>query len=149
MKCPYCAYTKSSVLESRDSEDEQSIRRRRQCLGCNKRFTTYERVEFLDIKIIKKNGDLQRFDRNKMKSGILLACEKRHISDQVINNLIDEVEMEVLKHKINPISSLELGKMISARLKKIDPVVYLRFTSVFQEFKSVEEFKNQIKKLDY
>ena len=149
MKCPYCAYTKSSVLESRDSEDEQSIRRRRQCLDCNKRFTTYERVEFLDIKITKKNGDLQRFDRDKMKNGILLACEKRHISDQVINNLIDEVEKKVLHRKTNPVSSLELGKMISTRLKKIDPVVYLRFASVFQEFQSVEEFKNQIEKLNY
>jgi len=149
MKCPYCGHIKSSVLESRDSEDEQSIRRRRQCLNCNKRFTTYERVEFVDIKIIKKNGELQRFDREKVKNGIMLACEKRHVSDQIINNLIDEVEMEVLKHKSNPISSLELGKMISARLKKIDPVVYLRFTSVFQEFKSVEEFKNQIEKLSY
>ena len=137
MKCPYCNHSKSSVLESRDSEDTQVTRRRRECLKCHKRFTTYERVEILDLKIVKKNGDLEKFNRQELKNGILTACEKRDIEEKVIDNLLNDIEMKILNRKSNMVSSTDLGKMVLTRLKKIDPVAYLRFTSVFLEFNSL------------
>jgi transcriptional repressor NrdR len=148
MKCPYCASIKTSVLESRDSEDGQVTRRRRKCQKCSKRFTTYERVEIIDLKIIKKDGTSEDFDRVKMKYGIKLACEKRNITSDEIEKIIEEIELKLLNRKSTDISSSDIGRMILTRLKKLDPVAYLRFASVFLEFDDVEQFKKQINKLN-
>lgn len=148
MKCPYCNYAKSSVLESRDSEDGLVTRRRRKCQKCDKRFTTYERVEIIDLKIVKKNGEKQDFDREKMKSGIKLAFEKRETSDDEIEKLAEDIELKLLNRKSTEISSADIGRMILTRLKKMDPVAYLRFASVFLEFDHVDEFKKQIEELN-
>jgi transcriptional repressor NrdR len=148
MKCPYCFTTKTSVLESRDSEDGQVTRRRRQCHKCDKRFTTYERVEIIDLKIMKKDGSSEDFDRTKMKYGIKLACEKRNITDDELEKIIEEIEIKLLNRKSTDISSSDIGRMILTRLKKLDSVAYLRFASVFLEFQDVNEFKKQINKLN-
>lgn len=147
MRCPYCNFTKSSVLESRDSEDDQVTRRRRQCLRCKKRFTTYERIEVIDLKVIKKDGSKEDFDRKKVKHGIKLACEKRNISDEEVEKIIEEIEIKLLNRKSTEVSSSDIGRMILNRLKKIDKVAYLRFASVFLEFDNITEFKKQIQEL--
>ncbi|NMB57464.1 transcriptional repressor NrdR [Candidatus Beckwithbacteria bacterium] len=148
MHCPYCNFPKSSVLESRDSEDNEVTRRRRQCLNCQKRFTTYERIEVIDLRVIKKDGTKENFDRNKMKQGIKLACEKRVISDEEIEKIIEDIELKLLNRKSTEISSSDIGRMILTRLKRFDKVAYLRFASVFLEFESVENFKKQIQELN-
>lgn len=148
MKCPYCNYNKSSVLESRDSEDGCVTRRRRECQKCHKRFTTYERVEVIDLKVIKKDGSKEEFDRQKVFNGINLAFEKRQIDDEEIEKIVEDIELRLLNRKSTEISSADIGRMILTRLKKKDPVAYLRFASVFLEFENVNEFKKQIKKLN-
>lgn len=148
MKCPYCNYNKSSVLESRDSEDGCVTRRRRECQKCHKRFTTYERVEVIDLKVIKKDGSKEEFDRQKVFNGINLAFEKRQIDDEEIEKIVEDIELRLLNRKSTEISSADIGRMILTRLKKKDPVAYLRFASVFLEFENVSEFKKQIKKLN-
>ena len=147
LKCPYCSYSKSSVLESRDSEDNQVTRRRRHCLRCGKRFTTYERVEVIDLKVIKKDGAKEEFNRDKLKKGIILACEKRSIPSEDIEKIIEDVELRLLNRKSTDVSSSDIGRMVLTRLKKLDPVAYLRFASVFLEFKNIEEFKHQLQEL--
>ena len=147
MRCPYCNYHKSSVLESRDSEDNQVTRRRRQCSHCHKRFTTYERVEIIDLKIVKKDGTKEDFRRRKVKEGIDVACEKRNIDTKIIEKVVDDIELKLLNRKSTQVSSADIGRMTLTRLKKIDQVAYLRFASVFLEFENIEEFKNQINEL--
>jgi transcriptional repressor NrdR len=146
--CPYCNSPKSSVLESRDSEDGQVTRRRRECNRCQKRFTTYERVEIIDLKVVKKDGNKEDFDRVKMKYGIKLACEKRDILEEDIEKIIEDIELRLMNRKSTEVSSSDIGRMILTRLKHMDPVAYLRFASVFLEFNSVGEFKKQIQELD-
>ena len=146
--CPYCNSPKSSVLESRDSEDGQVTRRRRECNRCQKRFTTYERVEIIDLKVVKKDGNKEDFDRVKMKYGIKLACEKRDILEEDIEKIIEDIELRLMNRKSTEVSSSDIGRMILTRLKRMDPVAYLRFASVFLEFNSVGEFKKQIQELD-
>lgn len=148
MRCPYCNYSKSSVLESRDSEDDQVTRRRRECLKCAKRFTTYERVEIIDLKVVKKDGNKEDFDRVKINYGIKLACEKRNVSDEEIEQIVEDIEIRLLNRKSTEVSSSDIGRMILTRLKKVDPIAYLRFASVFLEFENIEEFKKQIKKIN-
>jgi len=147
MKCPYCTSEQTSVLESRDSEDGDVTRRRRECIKCGKRFTTYERVEVITLKVVKKDGNKEDFDREKIKRGIRLACEKREISEEEIEKIIDDIELRLLNRKSTEISSSDIGRMILTRLKKIDKVAYLRFASVFLEFESLEEFRRQIQEL--
>ncbi len=147
MYCPYCNYHKSSVLESRDSEDGQVTRRRRHCQKCGKRFTTYERIEIIDLKIIKKDGTKEEFNRQKIHHGISLACEKRNISIEEIEQIVEEIELKLLNRKSTEISSSDIGRMILTRLKKMDKVAYLRFASVFLEFKGISEFKKEIQEL--
>jgi len=148
MRCPYCNHSKSSVLESRDSEDGQVTRRRRECIKCKKRFTTYERVEIIDLKVIKKDGNKEDFDRVKLRYGIKLACEKRNLSDEELEKLIEDIELRLLNRKSVEVSSSDIGRMVLTRLKKFDPVAYLRFASVFLEFDDINEFKKQINKLE-
>ena len=147
MICPYCSNQESQVLESRDSEDGNVIRRRRKCSKCGKRFTTYERIENLDLKVIKKDGKKENFDREKIKNGIQKACEKRPVEDEQIERIIDDIEMRFVNRKSTEISSSDIGRMVLTRLKKMDEVAYLRFASVFLEFKDVDEFKKIIREI--
>jgi transcriptional repressor NrdR len=147
MLCPYCASDQTSVLESRESEDGTVTRRRRECNKCGKRFTTYERVEVIDLKVVKKDGNLEDFDREKIKMGIIKACEKRPCGREEIEGIIDDIEMRFLNRKSTEISSSDIGRMVLTRLKKLDEVAYLRFASVFLEFKDVEEFKKVIREI--
>jgi transcriptional repressor NrdR len=147
MLCPYCNSDQTSVLESRDSEDGTVTRRRRECSKCQKRFTTYERVEVIDLKVVKKNNQVEEFDREKIKEGIVKACEKRPCDEEDIESIIDEIEMRLLNRKSTEVSSSDIGRMVLTRLKKLDQVAYLRFASVFLEFASVDEFKKVIKEI--
>lgn len=147
MLCPYCGSSQTAVLESRDSEDGAVTRRRRECQRCDKRFTTYERVENIDLKVMKKDGSLEPFDREKIKIGILKACEKRPVEKEEIERIIEEIEMRLLNRKSTEVSSSDIGRMVLTRLKKLDKVAYLRFASVFLEFESVKEFQKEIREI--
>ncbi len=147
MLCPYCNNPKTSVLESRDSEDQQVTRRRRKCLKCDKRFTTYERIEIIDLKVIKRSDQKEDFQRNKILKGLVIACEKRKIESDILEKIVDEIELKLLNRKSVEVSSSDIGRMVLTRLKKIDKVAYLRFASVFLEFDNIDEFKKQINEL--
>ncbi len=145
MQCPYCGSEELSVLESRDSAD--SLRRRRECVKCKKRFTTYERVEAIDLFVVKKDGRRERFERNKVKNGVLHACEKRDVSMDKIDDLVSEVERDLMTRGDNEISSKEVGELVMKKLVKLDKVAYIRFASVYKEFEEVKDFVKEIKKL--
>ena len=147
MRCPYCTSSETSVLESRDSEDGEVTRRRRECAKCGKRFTTYERVEVIDLKVVKKDGNREDFSRKKIKRGIYLACEKRDIPEEEIEKVIDDIELRLLNRKSIEVSSSDIGRMILTRLKKVDKIAYLRFASVFLEFESIDQFVKEIKEI--
>jgi len=147
MKCPYCFSDDSTVLESRESEEGNVLRRRRECVKCKKRFTTYERIENIDLKVVKKDGRKENFSREKIVAGISKACEKRPVQPEQIERLVDEIEMRLLNRKSTEISSSDIGRLVLTRLKKLDKVAYLRFASVFLEFGSVEEFRREIKEI--
>jgi len=147
MKCPYCANSELKVIDKRDSDDK-SIWRRRECLKCKKRFTTYERIELADIIVIKKDGRRERFDRNKVKTGILKACEKRPITNEMIEKIVDEVEAELRSGKSVEVSSKKIGELVMKKLKRIDKVAYIRFASVYREFADIESFREELKKLE-
>lgn len=146
MKCPFCQYEETKVVDKRDIEN--LTRRRRECLKCEKRFTTYERVE-LEIKVIKKDGSRESFDREKIKKGIEKACEKRPISSEEIEKLIEEVESKIYKIAENgkEIESKKIGEIVMEKLKKIDKIAYIRFASVYREFADIEDFKEELKEL--
>jgi len=148
MKCPFCASLDSAVLESRDSEDGAVVRRRRECVKCGKRFTTYERIENIDLKVVKKDGRKENFDREKIKKGIAKAGEKRPVDQEQIERIVDDIELRLLNRKSTEISSSDIGRMVLTRLKKVDKVAYLRFASVFLEFGSVEEFRQEIREIE-
>jgi transcriptional repressor NrdR len=147
MKCPYCSNEETKVMDSRDTEDLEATRRRRECLKCNKRFTTYERVEEADIVIIKKDGNRERFDRQKLTNGILKACEKRSISMEKIEKLVDSVESDLRKRDSVEVKSDSLGKLIMRKLKTLDKVAYIRFASVYLEFEDLNRFGEELEKL--
>ncbi len=147
MRCPYCAHMETKVLDSRDAEDLAVTRRRRECEKCQKRFTTYERVEFLDLVVRKKDGKTEPFDRKKIESGIMKACEKRPISHEKIEETVDQIEREIRKKEGTEISSSEIGAMVMENLKKLDKVAYIRFASVYREFADLDEFETEVKKL--
>lgn len=147
MKCPFCKKQDTQVLESRDSEEGEVTRRRRECKKCGKRFTTYERVENISLKVVKKNGKVEDYDREKIMQGLLKACEKRECSEEDLEAIIDDVEMRLLSRKSTQVSSSDIGRMLLTRLKKLDKIAYLRFASVFLEFESVVEFKKEIKEI--
>lgn len=144
MKCPVCGYPESRVVDSRPSNDFSNIRRRRECLSCKHRFTTYEIIDTVHPVVIKRDGSKELFDKNKLLVGILKACEKRPVSAETIANDIELSLSGSLNHEI---SSAELGEMVMSRLKKLDPVAYVRFASVHREFRDVETFISEIKKL--
>ncbi|MDR3217078.1 MAG: transcriptional regulator NrdR [Clostridiaceae bacterium] len=147
MKCIYCGSFDSKVVDSRLSEDGSSIRRRRECTGCGKRFTTYETVEYTPVMVIKKNGVRQPFDVKKIKSGLIKACEKRPVSMYEIEKFADDIQKRVMNSLEQEISSKEIGEMIMDGLKKIDEVAYVRFASVYRQFKDVNTFITEIEQL--
>src|SRR3972149_5348134 len=147
MKCPYCGSKDSEVVETRDSEDLETIRRRRACLKCQKRFTTYERVENVHLVVIKKDGRREQFNRDKLRSGILRSCEKTRVSLEDIERIVTEVERELRGADSVEVESKKIGQMIALRLKKIDKVAYIRFSSVFRRFVDVEDFEEEVRKL--
>lgn len=147
MKCPYCGSTETEVVETRDSEDLETIRRRRACLRCEKRFTTYERVETVNLIVIKKEGKREQFDRDKLKSGILKSCEKTKVSLDKIEKIVTEVERELRSGESVEIDSKKIGQMVAQKLKKIDKVAYIRFSSVFRRFVDVEDFQKEVRRL--
>lgn len=147
MHCPYCGSNESEVVETRDSEDLDTIRRRRACQSCDKRFTTYERVETVNLIVIKKDGRREQFHRDKLKSGILRASEKTTVPLDVIEHIVAEVEREFRSSDSVEIESKKIGQMVAARLKKIDKVAYIRFASVFKRFVDAEDFEKEAKRL--
>lgn len=146
MKCPYCGETETSVIDSRESEDT-SIRRRRCCNQCGKRFTTYERIEGIELKVIKKNGLKEQFNREKLKRGIVKATWKRPVSMELVEELLDEVERKLRQKTVCEVKSWEIGNLVINRLRKIDPLSYLLFASVYRDFESIEDFEKEITRL--
>jgi transcriptional repressor NrdR len=147
MKCPFCNHENTRVIDSRPAEDNNSIRRRRVCDECGKRFTTYEKVETIPLIIIKKDNNREAYDRAKIESGILRACHKRPVSAEQITRLIDEVETEIFNMEEKEISAEVIGELIMNKLKDLDPVAYVRFASVYREFKDVNTFMDELKKM--
>ena len=147
MKCPYCGSPDSEVVETRASEDVDTIRRRRECLKCEKRFTTYERIENVNLVVIKKDGKREQFDRDKLKRGIIRSCEKTSVSIEQIEKIVTEIERELRGADSVEIESKKIGQMVAMRLKKIDKVAYIRFSSVFKRFVDVEDFEEEVKRL--
>lgn len=147
MKCPYCGSNETEVVETRDSEDLGTIRRRRECLKCQKRFTTYERIENVNLVVIKKDGKREQFDRDKLRAGIVRSCEKTKVSMEDIERIVTEVERELLSADSVEVESKKIGQLVATRLKKIDKVAYIRFSSVFRRFVDVEDFEKEVKRL--
>jgi transcriptional repressor NrdR len=147
MKCPYCGSTESEVVETRTSEDVDTIRRRRECLKCKKRFTTYERIENVNLVVIKKDGKREQFDRDKLKSGIIRSSEKTAVSMEDIEKIVTEIERELRGGESVEVESKKVGQMVAVKLKKIDKVAYIRFASVFKRFVDIEDFQEEVKRL--
>lgn len=146
MMCPFCKAEDTKVIDSRKNDD-YCIRRRRECLICKKRFTTYEKIETSPILVIKKDNTREPFDKDKLKRGILNSCIKRPISSKIIDRLADEVENEVSLRDESEIPSIEIGELVLKKLKKIDDIAYIRFASVYREFKEVESFNKEVEKI--
>lgn len=147
MKCPYCASEENKVVDKRETSDLEATRRRRECLKCGKRFTTYERVEIVDIMVIKKNGSREPFDRNKLMRGISKACEKRPISKEDIEKAVLEIESELRNMDTTEIESKVIGEKVMKKLKKLDKVAYIRFASVYRDFTDLKTFEKELHKL--
>ena len=147
MKCPYCGSKDTEVVETRDSEDLETIRRRRECIKCKKRFTTYERIENINLIVIKKAGRREQFDRDKLKRGIIRSCEKTKVSLEDIEKIVTEIERELRGADSVEIESKKIGQMVASRLKSLDKVAYIRFSSVFKRFVDVEDFEKEVKRL--
>ena len=147
MKCPFCGFVKDRVVDSRESRDGDSIRRRRQCLNCKRRFTSYERIDEIPYMVIKKDGRRERFDRQKILQGLLKACEKRPVPTARLETVVEEVERFVHDAPQRERTTTEIGEQLMARLKKLDKVAYVRFASVYLDFKDVKEFMKELKGL--
>lgn len=147
MKCPYCNHDDTEVIETRDSEDLTVTRRRRGCPKCEKRFTTYERVETVPLTVIKKDERRETFDREKLKRGIWRASGKTSIKAQDVDRIVDEVERELIGGETTEVPSKKIGELVAKRLKKLDKIAYIRFASVFRRFVDVEDFEKEVKKL--
>ena len=147
MKCPYCNHENTRVIDSRPAEDNNSIRRRRACDVCNKRFTTYEKIETIPLIVIKKDDNRETYDRSKIEAGVLRACHKRPIPAKDISALVDKVELEIFNREEREIPSKIIGEMIMNKLKDLDSVAYVRFASVYREFKDVNTFMDELKKI--
>ena len=147
MKCPYCSYPESKVVDSRHSDDGLSIRRRRECLQCQKRFTTYETVESLPIVVIKRDSSRQQFDRNKILNGMLRVCEKRPVPLAELERATGEIEQAIQNSLDREISTEKIGELVMERLKPLDEVAYVRFASVYRQFKDIDSFMRELNKI--
>ncbi len=147
MKCPYCGYHDTGVIESRHLENELVIRRRRICKKCNKRFTTYERIDLVPLMVIKKDSRREPFSREKITNGIIKACEKRPISMETINNLVSKIEEAIRSEGANEVKSNLIGELAISRLRDLDEVAYVRFASVYRQFKDLSSFVKEIRKI--
>ena len=147
MKCPYCGYQESKVVDSRHSDDNTSIRRRRECLSCQKRFTTYETVESLPMVVVKKDMSRQSFDRSKILNGMVRACEKRPVSMADLEHAVDEIEQIIQNSLDREVSTAHIGELVMERLKPLDEVAYVRFASVYRQFKDINSFMNDLTKI--
>ena len=147
MKCPFCGHIQDKVVDSRESKDGDAIRRRRQCLGCKRRFTSYERIDEIPYMVVKKDGRRERFDRQKVLAGLLKACEKRPVSMTQLETIADSAEAMVQDSSEREVSTRVVGEMIMNELKNLDKVAYVRFASVYLDFKDVQEFMSELKDL--
>ena len=147
MKCPFCSFEESKVIDSRPTDEGQRIRRRRECLSCGKRFTTYEIIESLPIIVIKKDKSRETFNRDKLMTGLLRACEKRPVSIDTLDNMIDEIETTLQNSLDREVSSEKIGQLVMEKLKKIDEGAYVRFASVYRQFKDINTFMRELNKL--
>ena len=147
MKCPFCGYEESKVIDSRPTDEGERIRRRRECLQCAKRFTTYEMIESLPIIVIKKDGSRETFDRQKLLTGMLRACEKRPVSIEMLDHAITDIETVIQNSLDREVSSVKIGELVMDKLKDIDEVAYVRFASVYRQFKDINTFMNELNKL--
>ncbi|MBR0351775.1 MAG: transcriptional repressor NrdR [Oscillospiraceae bacterium] len=147
MKCPFCGYTESKVIDSRPAEEGSTIRRRRECLECKKRFTTYEIIERMPLVVIKRDGSRQGFDKVKLINGMVRACEKRPVPLKKLEQIADEIELELQGNLDREINTIEIGEMVMERLKNVDEVAYVRFASVYRSFKDINTFMEELTKL--
>jgi len=147
VKCPYCGVIDSRVIDSRPTEESTAIRRRRECTGCGRRFTTYEKIEELPLMVIKKDGSRETFERNKILTGLFKACEKRPVSAATLEQAVDAIEL-ALRNQLRPeVSSQEIGEMVMDQLSNIDEVAYVRFASVYRQFTDINRFRQELDKL--
>jgi transcriptional repressor NrdR len=147
MKCPYCSEDNTRVIDSRPADDNCSIRRRRQCDICGKRFTTYEKVETIPLIVIKKDKNREVYDRSKIESGLLKSCHKRPVSYKQIEKCVEEIETEIFNKEVREIESTEIGEIVMDKIKDLDAVAYVRFASIYREFKDVNTFMDELKKI--
>ena len=147
MKCPFCGHENTRVIDSRPADENNSIRRRRVCDECEKRFTTYEKVETIPLIIIKKDNNRETYDRSKIEAGVLRACHKRPISAAQITQLVDEVETEIFNREEKEVPSAVIGELVMERLKPLDEVAYVRFASVYRQFKDIDSFMRELNKI--
>lgn len=147
MKCPYCNEDNTRVIDSRPADDNRSIRRRRQCDICGKRFTTYEKVETIPLMVIKKDRTREAYDRGKIEAGLVKSCHKRPVSMEQIEQCLDEIENEIFNKEVREIESTVIGEIVMDKIKNLDAVAYVRFASVYREFKDVNTFMDELKKL--
>lgn len=147
MKCPFCSFEESKVIDSRPADEGERIRRRRECIQCGKRFTTYEVIESVPIVVVKKDKSREVFDRNKLLSGMLRACEKRQVSIDVLEKSVDEIVAELYNSLDREVTSVYIGELVMDKLKEIDEVAYVRFASVYRQFKDINTFMNELSKL--
>ena len=147
MKCPYCGYNESKVIDSRPADENSSIRRRRECLSCGKRFTTYEKLETMPLMVIKKDNTREAYDRSKIEAGILHSCHKRPVSPQQIGVMIDEIENQIFAREEREVPTSVIGELVMSKLKEVDEVAYVRFASVYRQFKDINTFMRELNKL--
>ena len=147
VKCPFCSFEESKVIDSRPTDEGERIRRRRECMSCGKRFTTYEIIESVPIVVVKKDKSREVFDRDKLFNGMMRACEKRPVSVDVIEKAIDDIEAEIQNSLDREVTSVKIGELVMDKLKEIDEVAYVRFASVYRQFKDINTFMSELKKL--
>ncbi|MBE6051682.1 MAG: transcriptional repressor NrdR [Clostridium sp.] len=147
MKCPFCSYEESKVVDSRSTDDNNTIRRRRECLGCGKRYTTYEKVEDIPILVVKKDSTRENFNKEKIVNGLIIACQKRPVSRKQIEDIADYIERKISNKMLTEVQSDLIGEMVMDKLKEVDEIAYVRFASVYRQFKDINTFLEEIKNL--
>ena len=147
MKCPYCQYSESKVIDSRPTDEDEKIRRRRECMRCGKRFTTYEIVETTPLMVLKKNGTIEAFNRDKLLKGLLWACEKRPVSLRCLEQMVDRIEQRLKNSLEGEVSSHKIGELAMEELRRVDQVAYVRFASVYREFQDINSFMDELRKI--